>query len=155
MTSERSCTFTLIICLLFVFISPSLSWALDFEPISEHGFDPQDTEIDFNDYPWSMVSFKPDTSNDGHIYVGTGNSMMNLIMTRLGITLSISLVNRPPEIRRYCPDIGPKVWEKVFDYRDIEPEPEWQTSGIRALVVYRSLSDGTRHAAVAVAQRDR
>ncbi|MCX8042584.1 MAG: hypothetical protein N3B18_00490 [Desulfobacterota bacterium] len=133
------------IFLLFFFFSSQPATALTFEPISEHGFDPVDTQQDFNDYPWSMVFFQPDNSTTGHIYVGTGNSMMNLIMSRLGITLSISPLKRPPEIRRYRPERGTKTWEKVFDYRDIEPEPEWQTSGIRSLAVYRSLTDGTQH----------
>ncbi|MFA6244828.1 MAG: hypothetical protein WC655_28045, partial [Candidatus Hydrogenedentales bacterium] len=48
---------------------------------------------------------------------------------------------RPPEIRRYRPDLGPDVWERVFDYRDVETEGEYKTTGFRYMDTYYAAVD--------------
>ncbi len=123
-------------------LTPCCGFSELFTPISEHGFDAADNARDLNDYPWAMTYFAPDGADAGHMYVGTGNSMMNLIMERLGIRVSATPLKRPPEIRRYRAGSGGTAWERVFDYRDIEQEPDWQTSGIRAMAAYTA-ADGT------------
>jgi hypothetical protein len=117
---------------------------LSFVQISQQGFDMEDNRRDLNDYPWSMTYFAPGNATGGHVYVGTGNSMMNLIMARLGVKVSVSPLKRPPEIRRYRPDLGEMVWERVFDYRDVEQDPQWESSGIRAMAAY-SAADGVSY----------
>lgn len=109
----------------------------DFESISNLGFDADDNAQDFNDYPWAMKHFTPDGAENGYLYVATGNSVVNLILNRIGVDLSIDPVYRAPEIRRYRPDLGAKEWERVLDYRDIENGPDWHTSGFRILETYR------------------
>ena len=88
-----------------------------------------------------MKYFVPDGAESGDLYVATGNSVMNLIMSRIGVNLSVDPVYRAPEIRRYRPDLGPKVWERVLDYRDIENGPAWETSGFRAMAIYSPEGD--------------
>jgi hypothetical protein len=109
--------------------------------ISELGFDALDHARDLNDYPWAMAHFVPGGSAAGRLYVGTGNSVMNLIMSRIGVAVSADPVYRAPEIRRYVPGRGEKAWERVLDYRDIETEPAWQTSGFRSMGVYQPAGD--------------
>ncbi|MEI6128211.1 MAG: hypothetical protein WCQ99_16815 [Pseudomonadota bacterium] len=131
--------FFLCICLLH---APSNSFAAQsFVSVSEHGFDEADNKQDFNDYPWSMLYFTPDGSDTGYLYAGTGNSVMNNIMYRIGVVDFEPTPNRPPEIRRYRPDLGTKTWERVFDDRDIESGPDWQTSGFRSMASYTSVND--------------
>jgi len=113
----------------------------DFEAISEYGFDPVDHEQDINTRPWSMAYFVPDGAEGGHVYVGTGNNLTGIMKANLGLGGPAESAYRPPEIRRYRPDLGPKTWERVFDYRDVETGPPWQTSGVRSLAVYRAQSD--------------
>lgn len=120
--------------------------AANFVKVSENGFDIEDHAQDSNDYAWSMCYFKPDGSKTGHVYVGTGNNIF-------GVSASIiesvqngndptDLPAKPPEIRRYRPDIGPKEWEKVFDYREVESD-ELETYGFRRMITYRGAnSDG-------------
>ncbi len=114
-----------------------------FVSITEHGFDKQDNARDFNDYPWSMAYFTADGADQGFLYVGTGNSIINIALGRFGLDPGVWPLFRPPEIRRYRPDLGPEQWEKVLDYRDVETGPDWQTSGFRGMAVYRSAADGT------------
>ncbi len=112
-----------------------------FTAVSEQGFEVNDNEKDHNDYPWAMKYFSPDfTDLNGRLYVGTGNGVMNSMMKRvlaeIGLDFNPEPYMLPPEIRRYRPDLGEKVWETVLDYREIEQEPDWETSGVRALGVY-------------------
>lgn len=119
----------------------------DFVAISEHGFDAVDNAQDDNAYPWAMEYFTADGANpdDGFLYVGTGNRIINVAGARFGITLDDTPLFRPPEIRRYRPDLGDKQWEKVLDYRDVETGPDWQTSGFRGMVAYQAQSDGVTY----------
>ena len=119
-----------------------------FVSISEHGFDKADNARDLNNYPWSMAFFTPDDQQDpngGNLYVGTGNSIINIAAARFGVDMGVDPLFRPPEIRRYRPDLGPKHWERVLDYRDVETGPQWQTSGFRGMAVYRAASDGVKY----------
>jgi len=112
-----------------------------FEAISEYGFDPADYEQDINTRPWSMAYFAPDGADGGYVYAGTGNNLLGMLKANLGLTESVESGYRPPEIRRYRPDLGPRTWERVLDYRDIETGPLWQTSGVRSMAVYRTQND--------------
>ncbi len=144
---NQSLSKTVPVCLflyaLLTVSAPGPARCNTFMPVSEQGFDATDNRRDFNDYPWSMVHYDPLDDGRGYIYVGTGNSMMNLIMDRLGINVSVSPLKRPPEIRRFPVDQDTASWERIFDYRDIETEDQWETSGIRALATYTAASDGT------------
>lgn len=119
----------------------------DFEMISLNGFDPVDHAEDLNDYAWSMVYFTPDGADEGHIYCGTGNDLIGLAYESIAVAAGVQtvedIVARPPELRRYRPDLGPATWERVLDYRDIETGQEYETHGFRSLGVYQSLADGT------------
>jgi hypothetical protein len=115
--------------------------SFDFERISENGFDAADNAMDWNDYPQSMLHFTPDGEEDGFLYVGTGNGINELIAGTLGL-FGDETGERPPEIRRYRPDLGPKMWERVFDYRDFEDGPDFTATGFRNMAQYRSQSDG-------------
>jgi hypothetical protein len=112
-----------------------------FESISELGFGKQDNAQDLNNYPWAMFHFTPDGSDTGYIYVGTGNSVINAILQRINVNLSINPVFRTPEIRRFRPDLGPKSWERVLDYRDIEDPADPLTTGFRAMNTYSPVGD--------------
>lgn len=114
-----------------------------FERISENGFDAADNNMDWNDYPWSMLYFVPDGEETGALYVGTGNGINELIAATLGL-LGDETGERPPEIRRYRPDLGPMMWERVFDYRDFEDGPDFTATGFRCMTQYRSPSDVNR-----------
>lgn len=113
----------------------------DFVRISENGFDAADNAVDFNDYPWAMMYFSPDGAEEGALYVGTGNAINEIIAGSLGL-LGEDTGERPPEIRRYRPDLGLRTWERVFDYRDIESGPIFTATGFRNMAQYRSKSDG-------------
>lgn len=122
----------------------------DFVKISENGFDPEDHAEDHNDYAWSMEYFVPDAAPQGHLYVGTGNNMFNLVVFQFQVALEgMDIVEeapvRPPEIRRYRPDLGRKVWERVFDYRDVKQDPDFRTIGFRNMKAYRALADGVNY----------
>ena len=117
----------------------------DFECISVNGFEVEDNADDWNDYPWSMAYFEPDGKADGgHIYVGTGNGIDQLVMDRFGLLDGESPL-RPPEIRRYRPDQGAKSWERVFDYREVDEGPEFGATGFRCMQAYRNQSDGVNY----------
>ncbi|GMV92400.1 MAG: hypothetical protein AMXMBFR82_21780 [Candidatus Hydrogenedentota bacterium] len=117
--------------------------AKDFELVSENGFDPVDNAADNNDYAWAMRYFQADGADEGHVYVGTGNNIAGLIgfyittLTSGGDILDAPVF--PPEIRRHRPDLGPKVWEKVLDYRDVEMEGEFLTTGFRFMGTYNAV----------------
>ena len=121
----------------------------DFELISINGFETADNAVDMNDYAWSMAYFKPDNAQTGHVYVGTGNDMIGLMYQ--GVTAMIGMGElgdvsaRPPEIRRYRPDLGDTHWERVFDYREVETNPNFETIGFRYLKTYRAQADGINY----------
>lgn len=124
-------------------------YADDFRPISQNGFDAADNERDLNDYAWSADYFTPDGEEKGHVYVGTGNDMIGLIYQGIAAVMGVGQLGdvkaRPPEIRRYRPDIAADAWERVLDYRDIEPEDAFETIGFRAITAYRAKSDGRNY----------
>lgn len=113
----------------------------DFVSISEHGFNSADNAQDLNDYPWGMAYFAPDGADVGQLYVATGNNILQQGLASMSPAVSAQPVYRPPEIRRYRPDLGEKAWERVFDYRDVESGPEWETSGFRSMAVYHAQAD--------------
>ncbi len=117
----------------------------DFEQISLNGFEPSDQEVDHNDYAWSMVYFQPD-GGSGFVYVGTGNNITGMSERAAGATARGAAVTdlpaRPPEIRRYRGEVFPNAWERVFDYRDVETDPDFETYGFRAMGTYQARSDG-------------
>ena len=116
----------------------------DFMPISEGGFEYVDHQRDGNDYAWAMEQFTPDTG-PAYLYVGTGNNLAALmnhnILLALGLVTLDESPARPPEIRRYRPDLGAREWERVMDYRDYE-DPPYETIGFRFMKAYRAKSDG-------------
>jgi hypothetical protein len=118
----------------------------DFELISLNGFDPEDNDVDINDYAWSMEYFEPDGDAPAYVYVGTGNDMIGLIYQGISAVLGSAelgeVAARPPEVRRYRGDIAREEWETVLDYRDVEPDPDFETIGFRFLRQYRSPDDG-------------
>ncbi len=107
--------------------------ARDFTQVNVDGFCPADQEIDRNDYSYGMAYFKADDADEGHVYVGTGNNIAGLVAyyIRMGEEDLLGAPVRPPEIRRYRPDLGPLEWERVFDYRDVETDPDFRTIGFR------------------------
>ncbi len=116
-----------------------------FEKVSRSGFDPQTYPGTKNDYPWSMAHFQPDGGGAGHLYVGTGNGLEDLVVDRLGLSEDGKSPYYPCEIRRYRPDLGPAEWEPVFSYRDIERGPHFSSTGFRCMSVYRAKSDGVNY----------
>ncbi len=123
--------------------------AEDFRLISLNGLDPNDNAVDLNDYCWAMEYFKPDDSNEGRIYVATGNDMVGLIYQGISAVMGMGELGevsaKPPEIRRYRPDISPMHWERVLDYRDVELEPNFSTIGFRFMKTYRAKSNGKNY----------
>src|SRR5688572_25858943 len=91
---------------------------LRFTPVAEPGFDALGRER-ATDSAWSMVFFKPDDRDQGHIYVGTNNNIIGLSKAAIGKE-TIEQAAMPPEIRRYRPDQGELVWESVLDYAQHE-----------------------------------
>ncbi len=113
-----------------------------FTKIADRGFDANDNAQDLNDYPWEMEFFQADGAAQGYVYCGTGNAVTNVIFASVGIQFPDGPAYRPPEMRRYRPDLGTTNWERVFDFRDVETGPDWQTTGYRSLRGYRNQSDG-------------
>jgi len=111
----------------------------DFEQVNIAGFDAEDNAVDKNDYAYSMEYFKADGADDGYLYVGTCNNMGGLIGFYVDVLASggdiLDAPIRPPEILRYRPDWGPTQWETVFDYRDVEAEPDFKTIGFRFMAI--------------------
>jgi hypothetical protein len=123
--------------------------ASDFQLISQNGFDPQDNDIDVNDYAWSMEYFQPDGQQSGHVYVGTGNDMIGQIYQAIGARFGEGepeeRPTHPPEIRRYRPDLAPTTWERVFDYRDVDEDLRAGTFGFRFTKTYRAQCDDVNY----------
>lgn len=121
----------------------------DFRLISLNGFESEDHAADRNDYAWSMAYFQPDGSDEGHIYVGTGNDMLGLMFRGMAAMFGggdlEDVAVFPPEIRRYRGDIFGVAWEKVFDYRNVETAPNFETIGFRYLTSYRAQSDNVNY----------
>ncbi len=111
----------------------------DFEQVNVDGFEAEDQLIDHNDYAYSMEYFKADGADDGYLYVGTCNNMGGLIGFYAQVLMNggdiLDAPIRPPEIRRYRPDLGPTEWETVFDYRDVEDESSFKTIGFRFMTI--------------------
>jgi hypothetical protein len=133
--------------------------AEDFKLISLNGFDPVDNAADKNDYAWSMEYFQPDGSDQGYVYVGTGNDMKGGMTEGLksflnDATLFAAPRAYPPEIRRYRPDIFRVAWETVFDIRQVEIEPNFTTMGFRYMKAYRARSDGINYLYAATMGRE-
>lgn len=118
----------------------------DFVQVNISGFDLLDNSIDKNGYAYSMEHFTPDGSDTGYLYVGTGNNMGGLIGYYIQTILNGGEITdapvRPPEIRRYRPDLGPKTWETVFDYRDVETDPNFRTIGFRFMATLQASDPG-------------
>lgn len=112
--------------------------------ISEPGFGAEDFAQDRNDYPWGMTYFKPDDAESGHVYVGTGNAVLDSIYADV-LKWPRASVGLPPEIRRYRPERGDQHWERVMDWREVESGPPWSTRGVRTLLPYRSKADGRNY----------
>ena len=112
--------------------------AYDFKQVNVSGFDTQDNAVDKNSYAYGMAYFKADDAAEGYVYVGTGNNIAGLVEYYITTLISggdiLDAPIRPPEIRRYRPDLGPRSWEKVFDYRDVEIDPDFKTIGFRFMV---------------------
>jgi hypothetical protein len=117
----------------------------DFKQVNVAGFDAEDNALDKNDYSYSMEYFKADGADDGYLYVGTCNNMGGLIGFYVDVLANggdiLDAPVRPPEILRYRPDWGPTEWETVFDYRDVEAEPNFKTIGFRFMTIVE-LPDG-------------
>lgn len=92
-----------------------------------------------------MEYFVPDGDDEGFLYVGTLNNMMEFSLSGVLPGLFQYRLRRPPEIRRYRPELGLRSWETVLDMADFEVGPEFDTFGIRILRAYRSQTDGTNH----------
>lgn len=121
----------------------------DFEQINLNGFDPEDNAVDHNDYAWAMEYFQADGADQGFVYVATGNDMVGLMLQGMGAMVGGGQLGQvtafPPEIRRYRPDIFPKAWERVLDYRDVETAPDFKTIGFRYMKAYRAQSNGINY----------
>ncbi|MCC6694024.1 MAG: hypothetical protein IT365_00210 [Candidatus Hydrogenedentes bacterium] len=117
-------------------IGPELK-ARDFVQINKNGFGYIENLIDMNDYPWGLVYFQPDGADEGHVYVSTGNGIDDQLLYELGESDYLFPPLRPGEIRRYRPDIGPRVWYSVLDIRQYEVGPVYSTTGFRSLHEYR------------------
>lgn len=122
----------------------------DFVQVSLDGFDPEDNFLDKNTYPWAIAPFQADEDKTEYLYVGTGNNIVPLIgansASYTGEAPFSYVLVKPPEIRRYRPDLGPTVWEKVFDYRDVESgQPFFYTVGFRYMTTYRAAADGVNY----------
>jgi hypothetical protein len=109
--------------------------ASDFKQVNVNGFDAEDNAVDANHYSYAMEYFRGDGADDGYIYVGTGNNIFNLVAFYIQTLIEggdiLDAPVRPPEIRRYRPDLGPTEWESVFDYRDVETDGNFRTIGFR------------------------
>lgn len=136
-----SCAILSLLALGGCFVDPPAG----FTKVASQGFDPNDNARDLNDYPWDMVFYQGDGASTGYLYCGTGNAVMLNILASVGFQLSDLPIYRPAELRRYRPDLGTTSWERVFDFRDVETGPDWQTTGYRVLHGYRNQSDGQQY----------
>ncbi|MBX7257374.1 MAG: hypothetical protein K1Y02_13505 [Candidatus Hydrogenedentes bacterium] len=123
--------------------------ARDFIKVSQNGFDASDNAEDINSYAWAMRYFRAEGAENGYVYVGTGNNIAGLIGFYFGTLIAGGEITdapvRPPEIRRHRPDLGPEVWERVFDYRDVENEGEYLTTGFRFMGIYHAAVDPAKN----------
>lgn len=122
-------------------VGPCCLTAEDFVQINENGFDPVDNAEDGNHYAWSMTNFLPDgaSENERQVYVGTGNNISDLIQANFDVVFGEPFDNtlvRPPEIWRSMVMDDLPVWEKIFDYRDVEAGPLFNTVGFRFMTTY-------------------
>jgi len=122
---------------------------IDFVKISENGFSAEDNAIDENDYAWSIEYFVPDGADEGHVYVGTGNSIINLAISGLVSTVIGEVPESVPvgisEIRRYRPDLGDRAWEQVLDGREAPSPLDESVVGFRAMHTFRVPSTGVNY----------
>ncbi len=119
----------------------------DFRAVSDDGFEYVDHQRDGNDYAWGMEYFAVD-QGPARLYAGTGNNLAALMNHNILLALGLAELDdspaRPPEIRRYRPELGARQWERVFDYRDVE-NPPYDTIGFRFMKSYRAQSDGVNY----------
>jgi hypothetical protein len=111
---------------------------LKFEQVASPGFD-DEGRAHVADSAWSMRYFRPDGVAAGHLYVGTDNNIVGLVMAGLRPGKA-ALPVQPPQIRRYRPDLGPQVWEVVLDYADHE-QPPYLNEGFRSMGAYKAKTD--------------
>jgi hypothetical protein len=111
--------------------------ARDFVQVNRNGFGYIENLIDLNDYPWGLVYFQPDGAAEGHVYVSTGNGIDDQVLYEIGEWEYPIPPLRPGEIRRFRPDLGPRRWQSVLDIRNYEWGPVFNTTGFRAMQVYR------------------
>jgi uncharacterized protein (TIRG00374 family) len=112
---------------------------LKFEQVASPGFDAAG-RARLADSAWSMRYFQPDGAAAGHVYVGTDNNIVGLVMAGLR-TRKAALPVQPPQIRRYRPDLGSQLWEVTLDYADHE-QPPYLNEGFRSMGVYKARTDG-------------
>ncbi len=112
---------------------------LHFQDVAAPGFDQQGQQR-LADSAWSMRYFRADDSPIGYLYVGTDNDIVGLAAQGLRKG-GMEKATRPPQIRRYRPDLGTQEWETVFDYADYE-EPPYRNQGFRTMAVYKAKADG-------------
>jgi len=105
-----------------------------------------------------MEYFVPDGQDRGQIYVATGNDMIGLIYQGISAVMGMGelgeVAARPPEIRRFQDNGTPESWERVFDYRDVEQDPNFETIGFRFMKAYRAKSDGINYLYAATMGQD-
>lgn len=122
-------------------VGPCGLTAWDFVKVSENGFDASGV-TDRNTYPWSMEYFEGNGAGkqgDGYVYVGTGNNILVLMEANLNVLVGEPFDPTeviPPEIWRSRVNDDPPVWEKVLDYREVEPGPVFDTVGFRQMATY-------------------
>jgi hypothetical protein len=112
---------------------------LAFRRVAEPGFD-VDGRARLADSAWSMRYFRAEGAMNGYLYVGTDNNIVGLSLAAFRKRAPQDPV-RPPQIRRYRPDIGAGVWEIVLDYDDYE-DPPYNNQGFRSMGVYTTRADG-------------
>ncbi|MBN2310906.1 MAG: hypothetical protein JXR94_18165 [Candidatus Hydrogenedentes bacterium] len=129
------CVFPLLCGALFTECGVGGLKAADFQQVNVNGFDEADNAVDMNHYAYAMKYFQADGADQGYVYVGTGNNVAGLVGYYIETLLNggdiLDAPVRPPEIRRYRPDLGPLEWETVLDYRDVETDPDFETIGFR------------------------
>ncbi len=113
---------------------------LSFERVTEPGFD-ADGQARLADSAWSMRYFQADGASTGYLYVGTDNNIVGLTLSALQRATTEEAPVKPPQIRRYRPDVSPTTWEVVFDYADVM-SPPYPDHGFRTMAVYEARADG-------------
>lgn len=126
---------------------------LSFDQVAEPGFDESGRER-LADSAWSMRYFQADGATTGYLYAGTDNNIIGLTLAALQRRRSerrsardpeypgpADPPVRPPQIRRYRPDLGPTEWEVVMDYANYE-QPPYLNEGFRSMAVYKAMADG-------------